>query len=188
MPPGPELAAMLSGERVVLRPIERADLPRLRELLEDLDVAVLSDVGPVVPVSLAGYEARFDEQAADPPKDQRSFAIEADGQVIGACDLHRIDHFNQRCELGIALGRDYWGKGFGQDAVRTLVDYAFSHLNMNRVSLQVLADDPRAIGAYRKVGFVEEGRLRQPAWVQGGFHDELVMSVLREEWVGRASG
>jgi RimJ/RimL family protein N-acetyltransferase len=173
---------MLSGERVVLRPIERADLPRLWELLEDLEVAVLADVGPVVLAPFARWEARFEQHAADPPKDQTWFAIEVEGQVIGQGGLHRIDHFNQRCELGIALGKNHWGKGFGQDAVRTLVDYAFTYLNVNRVSLQVLADDPRASGAYRKAGFVEEGRLRQQAWLRGRFHDELLMSVLREEW------
>jgi len=176
---------MLRGERAVLRPIQRADLARLWELLEDFEVALLSETGPVLPVSLARYEARFDQEAAEPPRDQTWFAVEADQQVIGQIGLYRIDHFNRRCELGISLGRAYWGKGFGQDAVRTLVDYAFMHLNMNRVSLQVLADDPRALGAYRKVGFVEEGRLRQQAWVQGRFEDELLMAVVREDWESR---
>ena len=179
---------MLRGERVLLRPVERADLPRLWELLEDLEVAVLADSGPVRPVSLARSEARFDREAeaGDAPRDQAWFAVVAEGELIGQCGLHAIDHFNRRCEVGIALGRDHWGKGYGQDCVRVLVDYAFTHLAMNRVSLQVLADDPRAVGAYRKAGFVEEGRLRQHGWVRGEFHDELVMSILRDEWKGSA--
>jgi RimJ/RimL family protein N-acetyltransferase len=179
---------MLRGERAVLRPVQRADLPRLWELLEDLDVKVLSETGPVVPISLARSEARFDQEAATPPQDQTWFAVEADGELIGQGGLYGIDHFNRRCELGIALGRAFWGKGFGQDAVRTLVDYAFTHLNMNRVALQVLADDARAVGAYRKVGFVEEGRLRQHAWVRGRFEDELLMAVVREDWESRGGG
>jgi putative acetyltransferase len=52
---------------------------------------------------------------------------------------------------------------------------------MNRVALQVLAEDPRAVGAYRKAGFSEEGRLRQQSWVNGAFADELLMAVLRED-------
>ena len=108
-----------------------------------------------------------------------------DGELIGEAGLHRIDHFSRTCELGIGIGRAYWGNGFGQDAVRTLLDYAFEHLNMNRVGLYVLAEDPRAVGAYRKAGFVEEGRIRQHAWVRGRYEDELVMSVLREEWTPR---
>ena len=105
---------------------------------------------------------------------------------MGEAGLHDIVHFDRHCELGIGIARDFWGKGFGQDAVRTLVDYAFEHLNMNRVELYVLADDARAVGAYRKAGFVEEGRLRQKAWVRGEYHDELVMSVLRGDWKPRA--
>lgn len=173
---------MLQGERVVLRPVEREDLPRLWELLEDLEVEVLASAGPVLPISLAQYEARFEEHAADPPKDQAWFAIELDGELVGECTLFEISFFNRRCELGIALGREHWGKGLGQDAVRTLVDYSFEHLNMNRVSLQVLAEDARAVGAYRKAGFVEEGRVRQQTWIRGRFEDELVMAVLREDW------
>jgi RimJ/RimL family protein N-acetyltransferase len=172
---------MLIGDRVVLRPIERADLPRLWELVRDFEVAVLSSNGPVGPQSLAEFEASFEEPDAEAKRRAFYFAIEVDGELIGECGLHAIDHFNRRCEVGIEIGREFWGKGFGQDAVRTLVDYAFEHLNMNRVELYVLADDPRAVGAYRKAGFVEEGRLRRKAWVRGEYHDELVMSVLRED-------
>jgi len=171
----------LTGDRVVLRPIERPDLPRLWELVEDIEVAALFSAGPVVLASLAQWEARFEQEAANPRTDQAWFAIEVESQLIGQAGLQRIDHFNQRCELGIALGKEYWGKGFGQEAVRMLIEYAFTHLHMNRVSLHVLAEDARAVGAYLKAGFREEGRLRRAAWFRGRFHDELVMSVLQEE-------
>jgi RimJ/RimL family protein N-acetyltransferase len=176
---------MLSGDRVVLRPIERSDLPRLWELLEDPEVAVLAELGPVRPTSLAEYEAKYDERLREANREWVAFAIETSGEVIGECDLHRIDQFTRSCELGIAIGREYWGKGLGQDAVRTLVDYAFEYLNMNRVGLYVLADDARAVGAYMRAGFVEEGRLRQRSWVRSEHRDELVMSVLREDWKPR---
>ncbi len=65
--------------------------------------------------------------------------------------------------------------------------YGFRQLNLAKISLRVLADDERAVGAYRKVGFVEEGRLRAHAWYDGARHDELVMAVLREEWDRPAS-
>jgi RimJ/RimL family protein N-acetyltransferase len=78
------------------------------------------------------------------------------------------------------LGRSTGG-GLGQQATRLLIGYAFTYLNMNRISLRVLADDARAVGAYRKAGFREEGRVRRAAWFAGDFHDELVMSVLRAD-------
>ena len=74
---------MLNGDRVVLRPIQRADLPRLWELIADFEVAVLGTSGPVLPQSLAEFEATFDHDPAQPGKDRAYFAIELDGELIG---------------------------------------------------------------------------------------------------------
>jgi RimJ/RimL family protein N-acetyltransferase len=161
--------------------VEREDVPILWSLLEDLAVTVPSEDGPVRPKSLSAAEARFERHLADRPADLLELAVVADDQVIGQVQLHSIDYFSRCCELGIALGRKHWNRGFGQDAVRTIVDYGFDVLNMNRVGLRVLADDARAIAAYRKSGFVEEGRLRQHAMVQGEFLDDLIMGILRED-------
>jgi len=174
---------MLDGKHVRLRAIEREDLPRLHELFDDdLELIARSEDAPPRPVSLAEREQRFDELLEEPDRTVMRFVIEVDGELIGECQLHFIDHYRGSCELGIALGREYWAKGFGQDAVRTLVHFAFRDLHLRKVGLEVLADDERAIGAYRKVGFVEEGRLRAHSWFEGEFHDALVMGILREGW------
>ena len=110
---------MLNGERVVLRPIQGGDLPRLWELISDFEVAVLGSSGPVVPRSLAQFEAGFDQDLTRDHNDRAYFGIDVDGELIGEAGLHRIDHFSRVCELGIGIGREFWGKGFGQDAVRT---------------------------------------------------------------------
>ena len=172
---------MLRGERVILRPIERADLPRLWELMEDVEVAVLADGGPIAPTSLSEYEARFEKEITERRTDRINFAVDVDGALIGMCQLQAIDHYHGRCDLGIALGREFWAKGFGQDAVRTLAAYAFTHLDLRRIGLEVLADDARAIGAYRAAGFIEEGRLRAYSIVEGTVRDELVMAAFRDE-------
>ena len=174
---------MLDGHHVHLRAIEREDLPRLHELFDDdLELLARASDSPARPSSLAELEHRFDERLEEPDPRTMRFAIEVDDELIGECELHFIDHFQRTCHLGITLGRDYWAKGFGQDAVRTLVGFAFRDLAMRKVGLEVLADDERAVGAYRKAGFVEEGRLRGHSWFEGEFHDALLMGILREEW------
>jgi len=176
---------MLDGQHVRLRAIEREDLPRLHELFDDdLELIARSSDSPPRPASLAELEQRFDERLEDPEDTSMRFAIEVDDELIGECGFHAIDHYRGSCQLGIVLGREFWAKGFGQDAVRALVAYAFRDLNMRKVALEVLADDDRAVGAYRKAGFVEEGRLRAHSWFEGAFHDALVMGILREEWEG----
>jgi RimJ/RimL family protein N-acetyltransferase len=172
---------MLRGERVVLRALEREDVDRLVELLEDLEVAHRASNDPPLPWSKARWEAELEEWTGEDDTTAR-FAIELDGELIGDCQLSSIDHYRGVCNLGITLGRAYWGQGYGKDTIRMLVGYAFRYLNMRKVCLEVLADDERAVGAYKKVGFIEEGRLRQQAWFEGAYADALVMGLLREEW------
>ena len=174
---------MLQGERVVLRPIQAWDRERLYELVETIEVRALSNTTPPLPLSLEEIEARDKRWIEERNEDSAWFAIDVDAELIGICGLHSIDHYQQLAEVGIRLGKDHIGvRVTGQDAVRTLVAYGFRQLNLAKISLRVLADDERAVGAYRKVGFVEEGRLRAHAWYDGARHDELVMAVLREEW------
>ncbi len=173
---------MLQGDRVVLRPVQAWDRERLYELVETIEIRALSSGKPPLPLSLEEIEARDKRWIEERHEDSAWFAIDVDAELIGICGLHEIDHYQQLAEVGIRIGKDHWGKGLGQDAVRTLVEYGFRHLNLAKISLRVLADDERAVGAYRKVGFVEEGRLRAHAWYDGARHDELVMAVLREEW------
>ena len=85
--------------------------------------------------------------------------------------------------MGIHIGeRDFWGKGYGTDALRVLLHYGFDELNLQRVSLSVLEGNARAMRSYEKCGFRLEGRERQ-AWAYDGRRwDEIYMGLLREEW------
>ena len=117
-------------------------------------------------------------------RDDAEFAIEADGKLIGQCALFEFDHVSRTAELGITIGdKAYWGRGYGRDAIRTLLDYAFRLRNLRRVYLAVNGNNGRAQGAYRACGFVEEGRLRAHVWIAGAYVDLVYMGLLREEWV-----
>ena len=171
---------MLQGEHVVLRPIQAWDRERLYELVETIEVRALAHTDPPLPLSLEEIQARDRRWMEERHTDYAWFAIDVDTETIGICGLHEIDHYHQRADVGIRIGKPYWGRGHGQDAVRTLVDYGFSQLNLAKISLQVLADDERAVGAYRKAGFVEEGRLARSHVVR--WH------AARRARHGRASG
>ena len=171
---------MLEGERVKLRAPTREDTAILNEYWSDLETAALGSNRAPQPYAVEQTQALFDDFAKQDSLVR--FVIEVDGEVVGDCSLHDIDKHNRTCDVGIALGKPHWSKGYGQDALKTLVDYAFKHHNMHRVGLEVLADEPRAVTCYRKVGFVEEGRLRKRDWMNGEYHDVMVMSILDEEW------
>lgn len=180
---------MLKGERITLRVVRRNDLPRLCEFSNDLEVELAGSADPPLPQSLERLQADYDQQAAKGGRDGAWFAIETDGKLIGQCGLNGFEENKgtaHRCELGIAIGdKAYWGRGYGREAIRVLLDYAFRHWNVNRVWLRTNSTNERALRCYRACGFVEEGRLREHEWRNGQYADTVVMGILRTEWERR---
>lgn len=171
---------MLKGNKVTLRAIERDDMKRLHELERNVELALLAD-GTWEPVPLAVFEKNFDKNLE---RDDHSwFAIEADGTLIGSCGLHHSNRRNGATEFGVGIyDPEYIGKGYGSDAIRTMLRWAFQIQNWRRVCLHTLACNERAMRCYQRLGFVEEGRLRQHAFFGGQYVDEVVMGMLRSEW------
>lgn len=181
--PAGTFISMLQGNKVTLRAMEREDQAIFWRHYNDLELELLASSGdPPTPVSMAAMEARFDKKIEETEPDYW-FTIEADGKVIGDCALMKFDQTARTCTLGIVIGEsEYWGKGYGRDAVSTLVDYGFRHLNMHRIWLGVLGSNERAIRSYKACGFREEVRLRRHIWVDGALRDEVMMGMLRAEW------
>ena len=96
---------------------------------------------------------------------------------------HNIDWKNRKAVQGIFIGeKEYWGRGYGSDAIRALLGFAFREMNLHRVYLSVYDYNERAIRCYEKCGFRHEGRLRKARFSDGRYHDELMMGILREEF------
>lgn len=109
----------------------------------------------------------------------------ADDRLIGVTDLEPAWTHGDGW-IGIGIGeRAYWGRGYGTDAMRVMLRYAFTELNLYRISLNVFDYNVRAIRSYEKVGFVLEGRQRQAMRRDGRCWDMVFMSILRDEWKNR---
>jgi RimJ/RimL family protein N-acetyltransferase len=148
----------------------------------DTEMLRLMDDDPARPWSPSLLQERMSQE---PTLDHFWFMVRRleDDRLIGEAGLGGISWVHGEAWLYISLGdRSCWGKGYGTDAVRVLLRYAFEDLNLTRVSLGVYDYNPRAMRVYEKVGFVHEGRLRQIVRRDGGWHDEIVMGVLREDW------
>lgn len=174
---------MLIGERVRLRSIEREDLPTFVRWFNDPEVRQYLRM--YEPMSMAKEERWFEDMLER--KDDFVFAIEAQiGEQwvpIGNVGLHRIDWKNRTAVFGIALGeKAYWGQGFGTDATRTILRFAFEELNLHRVELEVFDFNTRAIRSYEKAGFRHEGTRRQALFRYGRYHDVHLMSILQSEY------
>jgi RimJ/RimL family protein N-acetyltransferase len=120
--------------------------------------------------------------------DARTPGVSASGTIrdwlhIGSTGFNEIDRRSRAAELGIMIvDKNCWNKGYGTDAVHTLVGFGFGELNLNRIYLRVFDYNRRAIRCYEKAGFVMEGRLRQGHYHNGQYYDVLIMGLLREEW------
>ncbi|WP_432363898.1 GNAT family N-acetyltransferase [Sporosarcina sp. UB5] len=105
------------------------------------------------------------------------------GKHIGWIDLKNIDTLNKHAELGIAIGdKEYWGKGYGLSAMQEMLVWGFNELSLNKIWLRVEVDNEKAIKSYRRMGYVEEGILRQDRLRNGEFIDRLRMSILKREF------
>lgn len=176
---------MLKGEKVILRGTTPEDLPRLWAFNNDVEVELAGGGDPPMPQSLERLRAEWEQETAKGGRDGPRFTIEAEDKCIGQCALFGFDELAQTCELGITIGdKEYWGRGYGRDAVTVLLDYAFRLRNLRKVWLRVWGNNERAIRAYRACGFVEEGRLRRHVWSNGAYVDLVQLGVLRDEWPG----
>jgi len=173
----------LRGAHVYLRPLEPEDVDLVTRWYSDDRVRkLLGDP----PMSHATRRARYDSAVRDDGEAVIRFVICRldDDTPVGRADLFDIDRTNGHCTFGIAIGDpELWGRGLGTDAVNAIVDFAFGELRMERVMLDTDAENHRAQAAYRKAGFVVEGRRRHHWFVDGAYGDDLLMALLRDEWL-----
>jgi diamine N-acetyltransferase len=168
------------GQKIRLRAIERNDIPAFVRWFNDPEVRQYLEM--YLPMSQAQEENWFETQLDD--DSGRIFGIETlDGALLGNIGLHRINWKDRFAELGIVIGeRPFWSQGYGTDAIRTLLRFAFRQMNLHRVFLRVFEYNQRAMRCYEKCGFKLEGRLRQAHFHAGRYHDVVIMGILQEEF------
>jgi RimJ/RimL family protein N-acetyltransferase len=171
---------ILKGKKVILRPIKMSDAPRFVKWLNDREVyqyLQAHDRRLTLKKELKWIKQNLKDLA------KKNFAIETlEHQHIGSVSLD-VNKENNRAIFGIFIGdRNYWNRGCGTDAARTIINYGFSTLKLHRVELDVMIYNERAIKVYKRLGFKLEGRLRDRNRYLGKFYDVLRMSILEREW------
>ena len=175
---------VIEGTLVDLRAQEMSDLERNQRWLNDREVTRF--LGGRYQFSMLAEEKWMRERTGKVMAygGDMGFAIETkDGRHIGNTGLHQASSENRSADLGIMIGeKECWGRGYGTDALRTLVRFGFEEMNLNRIALDVYDFNERAIASYLKTGFVEEGRRRKDIYREGRYFDVVMMSVLRDDW------
>ncbi|KAH8799585.1 acyl-CoA N-acyltransferase [Flagelloscypha sp. PMI_526] len=104
------------------------------------------------------------------------------GEVVGWITSGLDGARNRSGRLGIVIKQEHWRRGYAQEAVEGLLDYAFDNLGYHRMGLNVYAGNTRAIKLYEKIGFKEEGRIREVLYCNGLWEDSIEMGMLKKEW------
>ena len=173
---------MIKGRLVNLRPLKKNDLDEIMKWVNDLEVTkYLSSL--IFPVSRL-EEEKYLEKMMTKNKEQKNLVIEdKEGHYIGQVTLDHINWKDRNAELGIVIGnRNNWGKGYGTEAIKLVLNYGFHQMNLYNIYLWVFEYNHRGIRCYEKCGFKKDGELRKSHFYQGKFHNKILMSILREEF------
>ena len=178
---------MFEGKLVRLRAYSKDDLVIAKEMLNQSDVIQFLSPGTPYPLKIEDEEKWYNSFDAT-SESTYGFAIELkeNNQYIGGCGFANLDWKNRYGIVGIFLGSEFHNQGYGTDALTVLVRFAFEQMNLNKVQLDVFSFNERGIACYKKIGFREEGRLRQTIFRNGRYYDTVVMGILGEEWADKS--
>jgi len=168
---------MIIGSKIILRDKRLADAQDDYTWQTDPALAQL-DAAPLLATTFSQYLADYVSELRYASPTRYRFAIETlDGQHIGNCTYYGINEANGEAELGIMIGnRDYWDKGYGADAIATLLSHIFRRTNLKRIYLKTLDLNHRAQKCFQKCGFTPYGHL-----IKDGF-SFVLMELHRKQW------
>ena len=172
----------LVGDKVVLKRHVAGNLAAFMRWYADPEVSRLTryQEGP-----MARPEIERFFQARVLGSDSLAMAIheQATDRLLGTCAFSQLDGENGSALFHITIGeKDAWGKGFGTEATRLMLEHAFERLRLHRIGLSVFAFNERAIRSYRRAGFIIEGRAREAIRRDDRWWDEVEMSILDSDW------
>jgi ribosomal-protein-alanine N-acetyltransferase len=178
-----EYLPTINGNRISLRWLTEQDVDSLYAVFSDPEVMRYWSSGPLKDREAArSLLSQIHDGFQRGLIFQWGIARRTDDTIIGTSTLFHLESNNYRAEIGYALGREHWGKGYMQEALRALLNYVFGELNFERIEADV---DPRNVASIRtleRLGFQQEGYLRERWKVDGELQDALFYGLLRREW------
>jgi len=179
------LQVIVPGQHVYLGPIRRDLAPVYQRWMNDLEVSRTLTAHWRVPFTVEDEIEWFEQARRDPTRRVFTIYERSTWRPIGNTGLHQIDHRHGTAEFGIMIGEaDARGRGYGTEATRLMLDYAFTVLGLHNVMLRVYAYNLPAHRAYSKAGFREFGRRREAVRMGGRWWDVIYMECLASEFTG----
>lgn len=179
---------VITAERVVLRWVSENDIDSLLEIFSDPQVMRYWSTAPFTDreeaVALQREIATSNENNS---MLKWGLALRDSDRLIGTTTLFHLNLDNGRAEVGYAMGRAYWGKGYMNEALQALLAHAFEVMQLRRLEADVDPRNTASIRTLERLGFQKEGYLRERWHVNGEIQDAIFYGLLRREWLKSAS-
>ncbi len=172
----------LIGERIYLSPRNTEEVEKFTEWLNDFETT--DYIGRSASITTFESEKKYFEENIN--QNYNFFIVTLDSdKLIGTIGLEKYNPINKTATLGIFIGdKEYRSKGYGQEAIRLILDFGFNYLNLNNIKLDLMSFNERALKCYQKCGFKEYGRRRKCKFINGKYYDSIEMDILAEEFKG----
>ena len=168
--------------RIYLRALEPDDYKTSIEWRRDNEIWGM--VGGTKYFVSEAYEKKWVEDTIFNSRDIKLAVCEVgSNKYIGNVYATDINQTNRSCTSGVLIGNhDYWGQGYAFEAYRLLLEYLFNERNINRVQAFVLESNVASMKMHQKVGYKKEGTLRQSVYKNGKYQDQVLLSILKEDF------
>jgi len=174
------------GEKIYLRGLERKDLEGdYFDWLNDSEVTRFLDSG-FLPNSMEKMDDYYGNVALSPDNVMLAIIDKESDRHVGNIKLGPINWITRVAPLGIMVGnKEYWGRGYGTEAIQLVVNHAFGRLNLHKINAGIAADNTASVGAFGKAGFEIEGRAKSQFYLDGDYSDSLYVGITRDDYLKR---
>ena len=177
----------LETARLQLRALSVEDTPFIYSHFGNAEVAqYLMDEPPLTEYAEAEAIIQFYQEPAGKPYNRWVIVRKSDQQLMGTCGYHKWDKRQFRAEIGYDLSPDFWGQGYMAEALTAVIQHGFARMDLHRIEAIVYLDNGRSVRLLQRLGFKQEGILRDYYYQNGHFYDHCLFSLLRSEWKGDA--
>lgn len=174
---------VLTTQRLTLRQIVPGDAPDHFRLYSNVQVMAAHGTPPYTTITESEERiARHAQAVLDQKAIRWAVTRHDEGRLLGTCGFHSITRYHYRAEIGYELHPDYWQMGIMSEAVRAIVQFGFTQMNLHRIEAIVDPTNAASAALLRRVGFTEEGYLRERFYDNGRFVDDWFFALLRHEF------
>jgi [ribosomal protein S5]-alanine N-acetyltransferase len=173
----------LETSRLYLRPLSQSDVEFVYRHFSNPEInRYLLDESPVNSIEQAQEIVDFFMLPTATTYTRWVLVTKTDEQPIGTCGFHKWDKRNRRSEIGYDLTPSAWGQGYMSEALTVMLEYGFTHLNLNRIEALVYTENAASLKLLEKLKFQKEGLLRDYFYQNDEFYDHWLLSLLKRQF------